>query len=358
MTADITPLFQPLTIGDMQLPNRFVMAPLTRCRAINHMPNALMKEYYTQRASAGLIITECTMVSPGTSAFAHEPGIYNDEQVAAWKEITDAVHARGGRIFMQIWHAGRAAVPALNNNQAPVSAEPTAISGTARTPVGEFPYQTPEALTEAGIREIIEDFRTGAENARKAGFDGVEIHAANGYLIDQFLRDGSNHRDDEYGNHWHGRVKLLTDVLEAVLSVWDNRHVGIRISPLNGFNDMKDSDPVALVRYLCSHLNPYDLAYLHIMRGDFRGEQLADVVSPATEIYKGQLMVNMGYTPDEAAEALADHVADLVSFGSAFIANPDLPERVRTHAPLNTPDPATFYSQGPEGYTDYPSLSA
>ena len=358
MTADTTSLFEPLKMGDLTLPNRMIMAPLTRCRATDHMPNELMKEYYTQRAGAGLIITECTMVTPGTSAFANDPGIYNDEQVAAWKEITDSVHAAGGRIFIQLWHAGRAAHPALNNGRAAVSAVPKAINGSAHTPQGKLEYTVPEALDTEAIDDIVSAFRKAAENAKKAGFDGVEIHAANGYLIDQFLRDGTNQRDDEYGEHWHGRVKLLTDVLEAVLTVWDNRHVGIRISPLNSYNDMKDSDPVALVRYLCSHLNPYDLGYLHLMRADFMGVQAGDVISPAKELYRGRLMVNMGYTPDEAANAIADHMTDMVSFGTAYIANPDLPERVRRNAPLNAPDPDTFYTDGPRGYTDYPRLSA
>lgn len=358
MTADTTSLFEPLKMGDLTLPNRMVMAPLTRCRATDHMPNQLMKEYYTQRASAGLIITECTMVAPDTSAFGNDPGIYTEAQVHAWKDITDAVHAAGGRIFIQLWHAGRAAHPALNNGRTAVSAGTVAINGSVHTPEGKLEYPQPDALTPEEIEDIVDAFRHAAANAKTAGFDGVEIHAANGYLIDQFLRDGTNQRDDEYGDHWHGRVKLLTDVLEAVLSVWDNRHVGIRISPLNSYNDMKDSDPVALVRYLCSHLNPYDLGYLHLMRSDFMGVQTGDVISPARELYSGRLMVNMGYTPDEAATAISDHITDMVSFGTAFIANPDLPERIRQQAPLNQPDPETFYTSGAKGYTDYPRLRA
>ncbi|MDF1764243.1 MAG: alkene reductase [Oleibacter sp.] len=356
MSTETSALFEPLKIGDLSLKNRIVLAPLTRCRAIDHMPNALMKEYYTQRASGGLIITECTLVSPNASAFANDPGIYSEEQVAAWKEITDSVHEAGGKIFMQIWHPGRAGHPEINDGEKMVSASAIAIEGSSTTPAGKFEYTQPEALTEKGIKYIIAAFKHGAINAKKAGFDGVEIHCANGYLLDQFLRDGSNHRNDNYGGSWHNRARLLTEVLNEVIDVWGNRHVGIRLSPLNGFNDMKDSDPVALTRYMCAHLNQFDLGYLHIMRADFKGEQKADVIANAHEIYEGNLMVNMGYTPQEAADTIASGTAALVSFGTSFLANPDLPERIKQGADLNTPDPDTFYTSGAEGYTDYPTL--
>lgn len=351
-------LFEPLSLGSLEIPNRIIMAPLTRCRAPGHMPNDLMREYYTQRASAGLIITECTMVTPNTSAFATEPGIYSDEQVEAWKKITDSVHAAGGRIFMQIWHAGRAAHPELNEGTPSVSATATAIEGGSTTPKGHFNYQTPEVLTEEQIKNIVADFRKGAENAKKAGFDGVEVHGANGYLLDQFLRDGANNRDDLYGGSWHNQVRFLTEVLDAVSEVFTPHRVGVRFSPLNSFNDMQDSDPVALMKYLAAHLNPRDLAYVHLMRADFFGKQQADVVTPFKELYGGQLIVNMGYSPEEAADAVDSHIAHAVAFGTAFIANPDLPERIKANAPLNEADPNTFYTQDEKGYTDYPTLSA
>lgn len=355
-TSATDSLFQPLQLGSLDIPNRVIMAPLTRCRAIDHMPNELMREYYTQRASGGLIITECTMVTPQTSAFASEPGIYSDEQVSEWKKITDSVHAAGGRIFMQIWHAGRAVHPELNDGKPAVSASPIAIEGGSTTPQGQFEYQKPEALTEEQIQELVNDFRKGAENAKKAGFDGVEVHGANGYLLDQFLRDGANNRDDNYGGSWHNQVRFLTEVLDAVCEVFTPHRVGVRFSPLNSFNDMKDSDPVALVKYLAAHLNPKDLAYVHLMRADFLGEQKADVVTPFRELYNGQLILNMGYSPEEAADTVESRHADAIAFGTAFLANPDLPERIRQGEELNEPDPNTFYTQDAKGYTDYPTL--
>lgn len=355
--TSVDPLFTPIRLGDLDLPNRIIMAPLTRCRAPGHMPNELMQEYYTQRAGAGLIITECTMVMEDTSAFAYEPGIYNSEQIAAWKKITDAVHAKGGKIFMQIWHAGRATHPKLNGGKPAVSAGTTAIEGGSSTPLGKYEYTAPEALTEDDIKDIVAAFKKGAEYAKEAGFDGVEVHAANGYLLDQFLRDGSNPRDDLYGGSWHNRVRFLTEVIDAVAEVWTHHRVGVRLSPLNSFNDMKDSNPEALVRYLCAHLNPMDLAYLHVMRSDFLGKQGGDILTPVSELYKGNLMVNMGYSPEEAAETIAANKADMVAFGVGFIANPDFPERIRQGAGFNNPNPDTFYTPGAEGYTDYPALS-
>ena len=354
--TSVNSLFTPIRLGDLDLANRIIMAPLTRCRAPGHMPNELMQEYYRQRAGAGLIITECTMVMEDTSAFAYEPGIYNQEQIAAWKKITDAVHEAGGKIFMQIWHAGRAAHPKLNGGKKSVSAAAIAIEGGATTPLGHLDYTTPEALSEQGIAEVVAGFRQGAENAKEAGFDGVEIHAANGYLIDQFLRDGSNPRDDLYGGSWHNRVRFLSEIIDAVAEVWTHHRVGVRLSPLNSYNGMQDSNPEALVRYLCAHLNPMDLAYLHIMRSDFLGRQGGDVITIASELYKGNLMVNMGYSPEEAAETIAANRADMVAFGVPFIANPDYPERIRTGAGFNNPDPDTFYTPGAKGYTDYPAM--
>ncbi|MFP4155391.1 MAG: alkene reductase [Halothiobacillaceae bacterium] len=351
-------LFTPLDAGALHLPNRILMAPLTRCRAEDdHVPGALMAEHYAQRASAGLIIAEATMVMEGNSAFWREPGIYSDAQIAGWKQVTDAVHAAGGRIVLQLWHGGRACHPDLNGGATPVAPSALAIRGEqVHTPKGKQDYAQPRALSDEELPGIVAGFARAAENARAAGFDGVEVHGANGYLLDQFLRDGSNHRDGPYGGAIENRARLLLEVLEAVCGVWGADRVGLRLSPLNGYNDMRDSDPVALVTWLAERLNDFDLAFLHLMRGDFKGEQQADVLGPVRRHYRGMLVANMGYSPEEAAEAVEQGQVDAVAFGTAFIANPDLPERIRLAAPLNSPDPDTFYTQGPEGYTDYPFL--
>ncbi len=352
-------LFTPVQLGALTLSNRILMAPLTRTRADeNHVPTDLMVEHYAQRASAGLLIAEATMAMEGNSAFWREPGIYSEAQVEGWKKVTDAVHAKGGKIFLQIWHGGRACHPLLNNGRVPVAPSAIAITNDeVHTPEGKKAYTVPRALLDEEIPAIIEGFKTAAENAKRAGFDGVEVHAANGYLLDEFLRDGSNHREGPYGGPIENRARLLLEVLEAVTSVWGSDRVGVRLSPLNSFNSMKDSDPVALITWLANRLNDFDLAYLHLMRADFLGEQHADVVTPAREHYRGHLMVNMGYTADEANTVIAADKADSVAFGVPFIANPDLPERLQAGAELNQPDPATFYTQGAEGYTDYPAMS-
>ena len=356
MPIDTAPLFEPVQLGSLTLANRFVMAPLTRCRAIDHLPNALMAEYYTQRASAGLIITECTMVTPQTSAFGNDPGIYSPEQIEAWKAITRSVHQAGGKIYAQIWHAGRAAHPLLNNHKEAVSASAIAIDDETYTPEGKQPYSTPHALTKPEILAIIEDFHQAAVNAIAAGFDGVEIHAANGYLIDQFLRNGANQRTDEYGGSLENRARFLTEIIEAVNGAIGSDRVGVRLSPLNSFNGMQDSDPVAWMTYLAEHLNQFNLAYLHVMRADFFGLQQADVIPIARKYYQGHLMVNMGYSAEEAAEVIKNNMADSVAFGTSFLANPDLPSRIKAGAELNVPDPDTFYSQDAKGYTDYPFM--
>lgn len=351
-------LFEPVQLGELTLPNRLVMAPLTRCRAINHLPNDLMAEYYAQRAGAGLVITECTMVTAGTSAFGNDPGIYSPEQVEGWKKTTKAVHAAGGRIFMQIWHGGRACHPLLNDGREAVAPSAIAIDGETNTPQGMHPYTVPHELTKEEIAAIVQDFRRAAANAIAAGFDGVEIHGANGYLIDQFLRDSANRRSDEYGGSLENRARFLMEVLEAVTGEIGSERVGLRLSPLNSFNSMQESDPVAWTRYLAGHVNRFGLAYLHLMRADFFGVQQADVVPIAREHYHGHLMVNMGYSAEEAAEVVRNEFADSVAFGTAFLANPDLPARIKAGAALNTPDPDTFYTAGAEGYTDYPSMGA
>lgn len=356
MPADTAPLFKPVQLGDITLPNRLVMAPLTRCRAINHMPNELMAKYYTQRASAGLVITECTMVTPGTSAFGNDPGVYSREQIEGWKKTTEAVHKAGGRIFMQIWHGGRACHPLLNDGREAVAPSAIAIDGETHTPEGMKPYTVPRALSQDEIAAIVQDFRRAAANAIAAGFDGVEVHGANGYLIDQFLRDSANQRSDEYGGSLENRARFLSEVLEAVTGEIGSQRVGLRLSPLNSFNSMQDSDAEGWTRYLAGHLNRFELAYLHLMRADFFGIQQADVIPIAREHYQGHLMVNMGYSAEEAAEVIRNQTADSVAFGTAFLANPDLPARIQAGAALNTPDQDTFYTSGAEGYTDYPFM--
>lgn len=357
MPANTAPLFDPVQLGALTLPNRFVMAPLTRSRSINHLPNELMAEYYAQRASAGLLITECAMVTAETSAFGNDPGIYSAEQIEGWKKTTEAVHQAGGRVFIQIWHAGRAAHPLLNNGKECVAPSAMAIEGETHTPEGMKPYTVPHELSKEEITVIVQDFRKAAANAIAAGFDGVEVHAANGYLIDQFLRSSTNQRTDEYGGSLENRARFLNEVLQAVCDEIGSQRVGLRLSPLNSFNGMHDSDPEAWTRYLAEHLNQFDLAYLHLMRADFFGVQQADVVTIAREHYRGHLMVNMGYSAEEAAEVLSNKMADSVAFGTPFLANPDLPARIKAGAELNTPDPDTFYTPGAEGYTDYPFMS-
>jgi N-ethylmaleimide reductase len=350
-------LSSPLQVGALTLPNRLLMAPLTRTRAsAGHMPNALMAEYYAQRASAGLIITECTMVAPGTSAFGADPGIYDEAQAQAWKQVAQAVHAKGGRIFMQIWHAGRAAHPALNGGAETVSASALAVEGEVHTPEGKQPHVTPRALRADEIPALVQAYAEAARRAVAAGFDGVEVHGANGYLIDQFLRDGSNQRDDAYGGSLANRARFLFEVLGAVCAAIGSQRVGLRLSPLNSYNSMKDSDPLALTAYLAEQLNRFDLAYLHLMRADFFGLQKADLIPVARQHYQGVLIGNMGFSAEEAQRAVEAGQLDAVAFGTGFLANPDLPQRVATGAAWNAPDPSTFYTPGAKGYTDYPTL--
>lgn len=355
--SKFTMLFNPLQIGSVALANRLIMAPLTRARAdAGHMPNALMAEYYAQRASAGLIITECTMIAEGTSAFVNEPGIYNAAQIEAWKLTTRSVHAKGGKIFLQIWHAGRAAHPAINGGAPIVSSTALALTGETHTPQGKLPNAVPHALSASEIGGVVQVFAQAAKNAIEAGFDGVEVHGANGYLIDQFLRDSANHRTDGYGGSLEHRARFLFEVLSAVCAAIGSDRVGLRLSPLNSYNDMKDSDPIAWLAYLSEHLNRFELAYLHVMRADFFGLQKADVMPVARAHYKGVLIGNMGYSSEEAEAAISEGKLDAVAFGTAFLANPDLPARLEAGAALNAPDASTFYTPGAKGYTDYPTM--
>jgi N-ethylmaleimide reductase len=353
-------LFQPLQVGALTLPNRILLAPLTRCRAEDdHVPGDLMAEYYAQRASAGLSIAEATMVMDGNSAFWTEPGIYSDAQVQGWRKTTDAVHAAGGRIFLQLWHGGRACHPLMNNGKQPVAPSPIPITNDqVHTPDGKKPYAVPRELGDEELPGIVAGFQKAAANAKAAGFDGVEVHGANGYLLDSFLRDGANKRTGPYGGPIENRARLMLEVIDACSEVWGSDRVGLRISPLNSYNSMIDSNPIGLVTWLAQRLDDLNLAYLHLMRGDFRQEQSGDVLTPIRDNYRGILIGNMGYTAAEAAEAITAGTLDAVAFGNSFLANPDLPERIRRGAELNPPNPATFYSPGPVGYTDYPMLAA
>ena len=316
-----------------------------------------MVEYYTQRASAGLILGAATMAIEGHSAFGgREPGIHSAAQVAAWKKVTDSVHAHGGKILCQIWHGGRACHSLLNNGAQPVAPSPLRITNDeTHTPQGKKPYEVPRELRDDELPGIVAGFRHAAENAKLAGFDGVEVHGANGYLLDEFLRDGSNQRTGAYGGSIANRARLLLEVVDAATAVWGKDRVGVRISPLNSYNDMKDSDPLALTGHVSAELNRRDIAFLDLMRGDFFGLQKGDVVSVARREFKGALLVGMGYTPAEAEQAVASGTAAAVVFGHHYVSNPDLVARVRAGVALVEPDANTFYSPGARGYTDYPT---
>ncbi|MGE0024108.1 MAG: alkene reductase [Hyphomicrobium sp.] len=357
-------LFTPLTIGTLTLPNRIVMAPLTRNRATpeGDVPHALHVEYYTQRAGAGLIITEATQISPEGKGYIQTPGIYSQEQVAGWRKVTDAVHAAGGRIVLQLWHVGRVSHVSLQpNGQPPVA--PSAITARTKvfTPAGFADASPPRALETSEIARIVANYRKGAENAKAAGFDGIELHGANGYLIDQFLRDGSNKRTDQYGGSLENRTRLLGEVLAALTSVWPADRVGVRFSPFSSFGDMQDSDPVQTFSAAISKASEAGLGYLHLVEGETGGSrELPPGASIAAlrKLFKGAYLANNGYDRAEAIRAVESGAADLIAFGRPFIANPDLVERLKANAPLNVPDQATFYGGDARGYTDYPTLGA
>ena len=358
MTNDTTDLFSPLALGPNTLRNRIVMAPMTRNRAAaGNVPTALNAEYYRQRAGAGLIITEATQVSPESVGYPATPGIHNPEQVAGWQQVTQAVHYAGGLIFIQLWFCGRISHPDLiPDNRQPVSASAITPRGEAVTFEGMKPFVEPRALGIDELPAIVEQFRSAAENASTAGFDGIEIHAANGYLLDQFLRDGSNRRDDDYGGSTANRSRLLMEVVDAVARVWDLPRIGVRISPENSFNDMYDSDPQTTFDYVAKHLGNRGIGYLHVVEGDRMGAGRKVDYHQIKQNFGGVYMANLGYDFERAQAAITQGDAELVSFGVPFLANPDLVERFRTGAELNTPDPATFYGGDAHGYTDYPFM--
>ena len=355
-------LFEPVQLGAIAAPNRVLMAPLTRCRANpGNIPGPLNAEYYRQRASAGLIISEATSVSPRGFGYPNTPGIFTAEQVAGWKLVTHAVHAAGGRMVLQLWHVGRISHPSYQpNGEAPVAPSAIAPRGKIFTGTEMLDYTVPRALGIGEIPGIIAEYVHGARLAKEAGFDGVEIHNANGYLLDQFLRDGTNHRTDAYGGPAKNRARLTLEVTEAVVGVWGPDRVGIRFSPGGVFNDMRDSNPLETFGHVLRELDRMHLAYAHVTR--VTAQDLAhgakDGVGPRElrPSFKGNLVSAGGFTRALAEQALAEGWADAIAFGTLFLANPDLPERLRRNAPLNAPDEATFYASGPNGYTDYPSM--
>ncbi len=348
-------LLSPYRLGEIELANRMVMAPMTRSRALaGNVPNPLAATYYAQRAGAGLIVTEATQVSPQGVGYIRTPGIHSAEQVAAWKEVTQAVHHAGGRIFLQLWHVGRISHPDFHGGALPVA--PSAISpgGEVLTAQGMKARVTPRALELAELPGLVAQYRTGAENARLAGFDGVELHGANGYLLDQFTRDGTNKRTNVYGGSIVNRARLPLEVTRAVIEVWGPARVGYRISPTGEFNAMSDSDPIATFSYLTEELSKLGIIYLHVVDPAAAPKRVSPILRPK---FKNTYVVNGGFDLATANAVIARGEADLVAFGVPFLANPDLPRRFHATTPLNSPDQRTFYTGEDKGYVDYPALA-
>lgn len=370
-----TDLLTPLKLGPITLPNRVLMAPLTRCRADADLaPHALNVEYYRQRAGAGLLISEATQVCPEGAGYPRTPGIYSEAQLAGWRRVTDAVHQAGGRIYAQLWHVGRVSHQAYQpEGAAPVSSSALAKAGEVTLPdYSKAPYPTPRALETDEVPLVIEQYRHGAEIALKAGFDGVELHGANGYLPDQFLRDGVNRRTDRYGGPVENRARFHLEATRALIDVWGPERVGVRLSPSGSFNEIYDTNARETFGYLVSQFDKLNVGYLHIMEALEGDAKHGPELTPAYEaipvkffrpLYKGVLITNAGFTYEKAQAYIKEGRADAVAFGTLFIANPDLPERFRRTAagvetPLNPPDPSTFYGGDAKGYTDYPALGA
>jgi N-ethylmaleimide reductase len=350
------PLFTPYRLGHIDLRNRLVMAPMTRSRAIDgNVPNPLAAAYYAQRASAGLIVSEATQVSPQGVGYIRTPGIHSAAQVAGWTAITDAVHRAGGKIFLQLWHVGRISHPDFHGGELPVAPSAIAPQGQVFTAKGLQPTVTPRALELVEVPGIVEQFRRGAENAKAAGFDGVELHGANGYLLDQFLRDGTNKRTDAYGGSVENRARLPLEITRAVIDVWGADRVGYRISPNGVFNSMSDSNPAEIFSYITEQLSQLGIVYLHVV------DPVADGARRMSPLLRKKFartyIVNGGFGSDAANDAIRGGEADLVAFGVPFIANPDLPQRYRTKAALNAPDKDTFYAGEEKGFIDYPALA-
>jgi len=353
-------LFSPYELGDIKLSNRIVMAPMTRCRAIvGSVPNPLAITYYVQRSRAGLIITEGSQISPQGVGFVRTPGIYSSEQVEGWRRVTKAVHQAGSKIFLQLWHVGRVSHPDYLGGKLPVAPSALPVEGEIHTPFGKKKIEVPRALELDEIKDIVDQFRAGASNAKAAGFDGVEIHGANGYLLDQFLRDSSNRRTDDYGGPLRNRVRLPLEVAKAAIDVFGADRVGYRISPHFSRYSMHDSNPKETFFYLAKELNDLRIGYLHMI--ERVGEPMLvapeDRLAPSIrEIFKRTLILNGGYDAEKGNEAIRNGLADLIAFGTLFLANPDLPERFRKSAALNAPDIKTFYAGEERGYIDYPAL--
>jgi 2,4-dienoyl-CoA reductase-like NADH-dependent reductase (Old Yellow Enzyme family) len=349
----MTTLFDPVQLGELSLPNRIVMCPLTRCRASDgRVPNALMADYYTQRATAGLIVSEATSVTPMGVGYPDTPGIWSAEQVAGWKRVTDAVHTAGGRMVLQLWHVGRISDPLYLDGRQPVAPSAIAASGHVSLVRPKKAFVAPRALETDEIPGIIEAYRKGAENAQKAGFDGVEVHGANGYLLDQFLQSSTNQRTDDYGGSIENRARLLLDVTDAAISVWGAGRVGVHLAPRGDAHDMGDHDPAATFGYVANALGERRIAFI------FTREHLnAPTLTPALKkAFGGGLIANEMLTKETATQLLQQGVADAAAFGKAYIANPDLVARFRQDAPLNELDETTMYASGPKGYNDYPAL--
>jgi 2,4-dienoyl-CoA reductase-like NADH-dependent reductase (Old Yellow Enzyme family) len=349
-------LFDPLRIGDLTLPNRIIMAPLTRSRAGDErVPNALMAKYYAERASAGLILSEATSVTPQGLGYAATPGIWSQEQVEGWKLVTEAVHAAGGRIFLQLWHVGRVSDPVFLNGELPVAPSAIAPQGHVSLVRPERPFVTPRALELSEIPAIVDAYRKGAENAQAAGFDGVEVHGANGYLLDQFLQDSTNHRIDEYGGPIENRARLLLEVTDACIAVWGAERVGVHLAPRGDAHTMGDSDPAATFGYVARELGRRKIAFICARESVDGRPRLGPMLK---EAFGGPYIANEKFTKETAQNALDTGEADAIAWGQLFIANPDLPIRFRLDAPLNQPNPATFYAEGEVGYIDYPSMQS
>jgi len=357
-----SPLFQPSRIGDIDVANRIVMAPLTRSRADEakgDIPGSAMNvDYYRQRSGAGLIISEGTQVSPVGKGYMATPGIYSEAQVEGWKHITHAVHEAGSKIIAQIWHVGRITHPDLTGGAQPVAPSPLQPQVVAYTHNGKVDVPVPHALTTDEVKQVVQQFRQAAANAMRAGFDGVEIHGANGYLVDQFIRDGANQRTDEYGGSVENRCRFALDVVDACVAEIGAGRVGIRLSPLTSFNDSSDSNPQAVFGHLVEALNTRGIAFIHFIEGETGGPR--DLTgfdyAWARQAFKGTYIANNSYTREMAIDAIESGRADAIAFGRLFIANPDLVTRLKLNAALNAPNPKTFYTPGPVGYTDYPTL--
>jgi 2,4-dienoyl-CoA reductase-like NADH-dependent reductase (Old Yellow Enzyme family) len=346
-------LFDPIRVGELDLPNRIIMAPLTRCRASQgRVPNDVMRQYYQQRASAGLIITEATSISPMAVGYPNTPGIWTEDQVNGWRRVTEAVHQAGGQIVLQLWHVGRISDPIYLNGELPIA--PSAIRPDGHVPLvrPQRPYVTPRALRLEEIAGIVTEYRRGAENALRAGFDGVELHGANGYLLDQFLQDGTNKRTDEYGGPIENRARLMLGAVDAAISIWGAGRVGLHLNPRAGTYSISDSDPAATFGYVAREVRKRGIAFICV-RESLEEPRIGPELK---KIFGGSFIANEGFTWQTASESLARGEADGVAFGKLFIANPDLVARFKSSSSLNEPQPETFYSSGVEGYIDYPMI--